>query len=42
MIGDLPPSYGYIKKEIQTDDGPITDFGAREWFNYKGLTYIKN
>ena len=42
LLGDLPPSYGYIKKIVQTDDGAVTDFGIREWFNYKGLTYIKN
>ncbi len=42
MLGDLPPTFSYIKKEIETDDGVVTDFGIREWFNYKGLTYIKN
>ena len=42
MLGDLPPSYGYIRKIVQTDDGAVTDFGIKEWFNYKGLTYIKN
>tara|TARA_R100001163_G_C5002386_1_gene151045 strand:+ start:155 stop:349 length:195 start_codon:yes stop_codon:yes gene_type:complete len=42
MLGDLPPTFSYIKKEIETDEGIITDFGIREWFNYNGLTYIKN
>ena len=40
--GDLPQSFGYIKTQAQTDEGEVTDFGIREWFNYKGLTYIKN
>ncbi len=42
MLGDLPPSYGYIQKQVQTDEADVVDFGIREWFNYKGLTYIKN
>tara|TARA_R100000935_G_C2710650_1_gene113954 strand:- start:338 stop:532 length:195 start_codon:yes stop_codon:yes gene_type:complete len=39
--GDLPNTFGFIKKESQTDDGIITNFGIKDWFNYKGLTYIK-
>jgi len=43
-VGDLPPSFGF--KEISQgigEDG-IEEFksGKDEWFNYKGLTYIKN
>ena len=40
--GDLPQTFGFIKKETQIDDGFITKLGIKEWFNYKGLTYIKN
>tara|TARA_R110000751_G_scaffold35534_2_gene87261 strand:- start:313 stop:510 length:198 start_codon:yes stop_codon:yes gene_type:complete len=41
MIGDLPPSFGYLKKEMETEQGIVTDLGNREWFNYNGLTFIK-
>lgn len=41
VIGDLPPSFGYIKKEMETDEGLVADLGIREWFNYNGLTFIK-
>ena len=34
MLGDLPPSYGYIQKQVQTDEADVIDFGIREWFNY--------
>ena len=35
LIGELPPSFGYKL----SDDGESK--GHSEWFNYKGLTYIK-
>ena len=35
LIGDLPSTVGFIYDEDKDQDG-IT-----EWFNYKGLTYIK-
>jgi|TARA_R110000822_G_scaffold73466_7_gene176575 hypothetical protein len=41
VVGDLPQSFGYIKKEMQTDEGLVSDLGHREWFNYNGLTFIK-
>jgi hypothetical protein len=35
MIGELPPSFGY---KLSTDREAE---GKSEWFNYKGLTYLK-
>lgn len=40
--GELPPTFAYFKKESETDEGIVIDYGAKEWFNYKGLTYIKH
>jgi hypothetical protein len=37
-VGDLPPSFGYIAQKNRY--GEIKE-GVSEWFNYKGLTYIK-
>lgn len=34
-IGDLPKSFAFIYDENEEKDG-IT-----EWFNYKGLTYVR-
>ena len=34
-LGDLPPKFAYIY-----DDNKET-FGINEWFNFKGLTWIK-
>lgn len=34
-VGSLPPSFAFIYNE---DD---ENFGITKWFNYKGLTYIK-
>ena len=34
-VGELPNSFGYIYDDIKDNDG-IT-----KWFNYKGLTYLK-
>jgi hypothetical protein len=36
LIGSLPPSFAF--KYDEDDD----TFGTRRWFNYKGLTYIKD
>jgi len=33
MIGNLPPSFGFIAEDDKE--------GTSKWFNYKGLTYIK-
>lgn len=38
LVGDLPPSFGF--KYIDNSDGSLTE-GHSEWFNYKGLTYLK-
>ena len=36
LIGDLPPSFGFnYDKDKET-------FGINKWFNYKGLTWIRN
>ena len=35
LVGDLPSTFGFIYDEDKDQDG-IT-----QWFNYKGLTYIK-
>jgi hypothetical protein len=35
MIGSLPPTFGFIADEENDTDG------IYQWFNYKGLTYIK-
>jgi len=37
-VGNLPPSFGF--KYGLNNHGQITE-GISEWFNYKGLTYIK-
>jgi len=34
-LGELPPKFAYIY-----DDNKET-FGVNEWFNFKGLTWIK-
>ena len=36
-VGNLPPSFAFKYKD---SDGKIKE-GISEWFNYKGLTYIK-
>tara|TARA_R100001163_G_C4938550_1_gene111413 strand:- start:448 stop:624 length:177 start_codon:yes stop_codon:yes gene_type:complete len=35
LIGDLPSTFGFIYNEDKDQDG------ISQWFNYKGLTYIK-
>ena len=37
-LGNLPPSFGFISNM----DGTTEQKGIYEWFNYKGLTYIKS
>lgn len=34
-VGELPPSFGYIYNEDTETDG------IKSFFNFKGLTYIK-
>ena len=35
-VGELPNSFGYIYDDIKDSEG------IKKWFNYKGLTYIKD
>ena len=43
-VGDLPPSFGFKEKSQGVGEDGIEEFksGKSEWFNYKGLTYVKN
>ena len=34
-IGELPNTFGFIYNQDQEQDG------ISEWFNYKGLTYVR-
>ena len=34
-IGELPNSFGYLYDDIKESDG------VSKWFNWKGLTYLK-
>ena len=34
-IGELPNSFGYIYDNVKESEGTY------QWFNYKGLTYLK-
>jgi hypothetical protein len=41
LIGDLPPTFGYISREEIDEFGNEQDVpGIKSWFNYKGLTYV--
>jgi len=44
LIGDLPPSFGFDQKFDGIDDKGQDKFkyGISQWFNYKGLTWIKS
>ena len=45
LIGDLPMSFGFDRKFDRVDfDKNLVKFkyGINEWFNYKGLTWIKD
>ena len=44
LIGDLPPSFGFDQKFDGIDDKGKDKFkyGISQWFNYKGLTWIKS
>ena len=42
FVGDLPPSFGQRYKINFNSDGTEDVFdGIYQWFNFKGLTYIK-
>jgi len=42
LIGDIPNKFGYKWISDYNDEGEEIFFnGIYEWFNYKGLTYIK-
>ena len=43
-LGDLPPSFGYLAKLDGIDDYGQDKFkyGISQWFNYKGLTWLKD
>ena len=34
-VGELPNSFGYLYDDIKESDG------VSKWFNWKGLTYLK-
>lgn len=36
LIGNLPPKFAFIYNEDKDTDG------IKEWFNYKGLTYVED
>jgi len=45
LIGNLPPSFGFDRKFESVDfDKNLVKFkyGISQWFNYKGLTWIKD
>jgi len=35
-VGEIPSSFGFIYDAVDERDG------VRKWFNYKGLTYLKD
>jgi len=43
-LGDLPPSFGFNQKYDGIDDKGQDKFkyGINKWFNYKGLTWLRN
>ena len=44
LIGDLPPSFGFDQKFDSIDEKGKDKFkyGINQWFNYKGLTWLKD
>ena len=44
LIGNLPPSFGFDQKFDSVDENGQDKFkhGISQWFNYKGLTWIKD
>tara|TARA_R100001163_G_C5016336_1_gene160530 strand:+ start:549 stop:731 length:183 start_codon:yes stop_codon:yes gene_type:complete len=42
LLGDLPPSFGYnIREELDEKNQIIQIKGINNWFNLRGLTWIK-
>ena len=42
LIGNLPPTFGQKEYFNLDDEGEIViTNGKYQWFNYKGLTYLK-
>ena len=45
LIGDLPPSFGFDRKfeSVDFDNNKVKfKYGINKWFNYKGLTWLKD
>jgi len=44
LVGDLPMSFGFSQKPdgIDEDGQDKFRYGINKWFNYKGLTWIKD
>jgi len=44
LIGDIPPSFGYLAKLDGIDENGQDKFkyGINKWFNYKGLTWVRD
>ena len=42
-LGEIPPSFGFDQKFDSKDENGQDKFkyGINKWFNYKGLTWIK-
>jgi hypothetical protein len=42
-LGEIPPSFGFDQKFDSIDENGQDKFkyGINKWFNYKGLTWIK-
>ena len=43
-LGDLPPSFGFDFKLDGVNENGTNKFkyGINQWFNYKGLTWLKS
>lgn len=42
LVGDLPPSFGQrYKIQFNSDGTEDVSDGIYKWFNFRGLTYIK-
>ena len=43
-LGEIPPSFGFDQKFDSIDENGQDKFkyGINKWFNYKGLTWVKD